>query len=172
VSLRLSFLGWCREQLGATVLWAAKGPKAFDCSGFVTCGLRYLGGPDWTLTHNTDRLWAELEPAEEEHVQPGDFAFWYAPDPTPMQVAAGADPRPAAERGDVEHVAVMASDGKVITADGATHRITDLEAAFAAGARVRVRDSVHYRPRFAGWRKFPLVSGPDGKPVLACEPSP
>lgn len=155
MSLRLRFLGWLKDRLGADVLWAQKGPAAFDCSGLVTCGLLALGGPDWRATHNTDRLWAELEPTETP--EPGDFAFWWAP---------GAD---APAKGDVEHVAVVCAGGLILTADGATHSITTLDAARQAHAVVRLRESVHYRKRFAGYRRFPLVNAGDSV-ALACGP--
>lgn len=137
-----AFVWWCLEQLGAPVLWAAKGPDVFDCSGLVTAALRACGWKDWTTTHNTDRLWAELERPPFPAV--GDLAFWWSS-------VEGAQ-----ERGDVEHVAVLLPNGWVLTADGASSRIRDLAEAKRTGARVRVRDSVTYRPRFAGYRANPL----------------
>ena len=151
--LRRDFVVEALAHLGAPVLWGAKGPDVFDCSGLVTWCLARVGGPDWKTTHNTDRLWAEC-PLGNDH-QPGDLAFWYS------------KAEDAAAKGDVEHVAICLAGGHILTADGATSHIMSLEGAKASGARVRVRETVHYRPRFAGYRRFPLEVDEDGKPVLA-----
>lgn len=170
MTARMRFLQQVAEQIGKPVRWAQKGPSEFDCSGLVAYCLKKVGGPDLTLTHNTDRMWAEWDPVEEENVQAGDLVFWFAPDPSPEAVAAGADPRPAAERGDVEHVAVVCAGGNVISADGATPRIKTPAEAKAAGARVRFHEGLPKRARFAGWRRFPLIDTKDG-PVLGCAPA-
>jgi murein DD-endopeptidase len=154
-------------QLGKPVLWGSKGPDAFDCSGLVTRWLYELGKQafpdsieiqralDWRATHNTDRLFAELAPVVGEPA-PADLVFYW----------------PAKRRDDldVEHVAVVIDGGLVITADGASSRIHTLEQAKEAHAIVRVRGDVDYRPRRAGFRRFPVTEGPDGKPLLVCVP--
>lgn len=157
MSLRERFIQWAHDRLGHTVLWAAKGPLEFDCSGLVTCDLLHLGGPDWRQTHNTDRLWAELDPVAGEP-QPGDLVFWWAP---------GAE---APAKGDVEHVAILLAGGLVLTADGATSKIHTVEEAKEANAVVRLRKDVNYRPRLAGFRRFPLIEGADGSVGLGCAP--
>ncbi len=159
MTYRDRFIDWCRAQLGKPVLMGAKSLDAMDCSGLVTLGLRHVGGPDWTKTHDCDRLWRELDPVVGEPY-PGDLVFWWAP---------GAD---APKRGDLEHVAVLVDGGLVVTADGATHKITTVEAALAAHAIVRVRGNINYRPRYAGARRFPLIESPDGRVVLGCFPDP
>lgn len=125
-------------QLNKPVLWAHKGPGVFDCSGLVTHCLRECGGPDWRGTHNSQRLFDELQAPDVP--MPGDLVFW----------------RPRGKfAGRVEHVAILLPGGAVLTADGATPRITTLEAARAAGARVCVRSSTQYRQQLAGFRRLP-----------------
>ncbi len=162
MTYRERFLDWCRMQLGKPVLWGSKGPDIFDCSGLLTRGLYELtlGLPpeqrvDWRATHNADRLFTELTPVLGEPA-PGDFAFY----------------RPAIPLfdGDVEHVVVVIEGGLVITADGASSRIHTLEAAKEAHAIVRVRGDVLYRKNFAGYRRFPITEGPNGEPLLVCNP--
>lgn len=162
MTLRERFVDWCRAQLGKPTLWGTKGPDAFDCSGLVTRGLYELTlnlppeqRIDWRGSHNTDRLFAELAPVQGDPA-PADLAF-YRPE----------KPR---DEFDVEHVVVMLDGGLVITADGASSRIHTLEQAKEAHAIVRVRGDVSYRPRLAGFRRFPLTEGPNGEVILACTP--
>jgi cell wall-associated NlpC family hydrolase len=149
-------------QLGKPVLWGSKGPEIYDCSGLYTRGLYELTRGteledllDWRATHNTDALFAGLDLVYGTPL-PGDAVFYW----------------PAKRRDDfdVEHVAVLAEGGLVITADGASSRIHTIEAAKEAHAIVRVRGDVNYRPRLAGYRRFPITEGPDGKPMLVCRP--
>lgn len=155
MTLRDRYTDWCRAQLGKPVLWGSKGPDLFDCSGLVTRGLYEMtdGAVDWRATHNTDKLWQELDPAHGEPL-PGDFVFYH--------------PALPLFDGDMEHVAVVLEGGLVLTADGASSRIHTLEAAKEAHAIVRVRGDVNYRKGLAGFRRFPLVEDAEGKPVLAC----
>lgn len=155
MTLREKFVDLGREQIGKVSLWASKGPEFFDCSGLVTWLLLQVGGPDWRATHNTDRLWLELDEVPGEP-QPGDLVF-YRPE----------KPRDA---NDMEHVAILLHGGLVLTADGASAAIHTPESAKEAHAMVRIRGDVGYRKRLAGFRRFPLIEGPDGKPVLACAP--
>lgn len=154
MTLREKFLDLGREQIGKPSLWGAKTGDAFDCSGLVTWLLWQIGGPDLRATHNTDRLWAELD-VVPGGPQPGDFVF-YRPE----------KPR---DENDMEHVAILLEGGLVLTADGASSRIHTLEAAKEAHAIVRIRGDVNYRKRLAGFRSFPLVEDVAGKPVLACQ---
>lgn len=135
-------------------LWSGKGigkgeehlPLGVDCSGAVTWALWRAGGPDWRATHNTDRLWAELESVANP--RPGVLAF-YAP-------LAPKGP------GDVEHVMCCTGgwerDGRVrvFGASGGDSTTTTPALARAQNAQVRFRTSHLYRARFCGFRALPL----------------
>ena len=133
---RLAFLDWLLLQENHPALWGAKGPFAFDCSGLVTCGYVHVGLKDWRQTHNTDRLWAELEPTSNPI--PGDLVLY-----------GGTRPD------DVQHVMVWWGDGRVYGACGATSAITTLHDAVRAQARVRFR-RLHYRTDLRGYRHSPF----------------
>lgn len=161
MTARERFVDWCRAQLGKPVLWGSKGADAFDCSGLITRGLYELTLElppeqriDWRATHNTDRLFADLDLVYGEPL-PGDAVFYW--------------PEKRRDDNDVEHVAVVIEGGLVITADGASSRIHTLEQAKEAHAIVRVRGDVSYRPRLAGFRRFPLTEDAEGKLVLVCQ---
>lgn len=148
--LRFRFISWGIDQLGQPALWGAKGAfrelrgkpvRPFDCSGLVTAGYHELGLEDWRATHNTDVLFARLEPTD--HPLPGDLVFWR--------------PKVPKDPGDVEHVGILLAGGHVLQAGGASSRIPTLEEAVRAGACVRVERSVSYRPGFAGYRRSPFT---------------
>jgi cell wall-associated NlpC family hydrolase len=126
VTARERFVGAVESKLGAPVVWAAKGPDSFDCSGLFTWALMKVGGPDIRHTENAQGLFnltRALGPGEIPlH---GDAVFY------------GADEH------SIIHVAVYRGDGSVISADGATSHITSLAVAMANPAnRVRIHKSV------------------------------
>ncbi len=154
-TLRDRYIHWALAQLGRVTLWGAKGEgrlmpngylePAFDCSGLVTCGYRHVGPVNWTQTHNTDRLWAELPEVLEP--EPGDLAFYGGTSPT-----------------DVEHVAIVLAGGHVICASGATSKETSIKLAWDNPThRVLVFNCVDYRRKrdFRGYRRStPLIETP------------
>lgn len=128
MTTRYRFLQLVVGQLGAPVLWGAKGGDAFDCSGLVTWCLRKVGGPDLTQVDNAQALSrATRELLPEEALEAGDLVFY----------GRGPDK--------VEHVAVYVGPG-VISADGATSHITSLGISLANPAnRVRQHDTISFR---------------------------
>lgn len=133
--MRGAFISWCQMQMGKPYTWGAKGPDAYDCSGFVTAGIRACGGPDWRQTHNSQALFDALEPTDTP--EPGDLAFYGPP-------------------GKINHVMVHWIDGRVIGACGGDSSTTTAELATARGAAVQFRKQVRYRPDFRGFRRLPL----------------
>lgn len=146
---RTAFVATVLLQMHAPYRWGAKGERdavtrqrLFDCSGLVTWALREVVGPDWRATHNTDKLWAEcarVGPGEEP--KPGDLALYHSKD------------NPA----DPEHVMVYLGDGLVVGAAGGGRRTLTLEDAKLADARVKVFQTLHYRPGFMGFVRLPLT---------------
>lgn len=132
LTARQRFVELALARLGSVVLWGAKGPRAFDCSGLVTVCLHLAGGKDLTETHNSQSLaddTANLLTAPGAEPLPGDLVFY------------GAD----AEH--ISHVAIWLAGGMVLSADGATHRILDMDGARAnPHNRVRLHDSPAFRP--------------------------
>lgn len=126
MSRRNRFVIHALEHLGDVVLWGA-----LDCSELVALSLKEAGGPDWTKTHNAQRLHDEAtrEIVPGEHELPGDLTFH------------GKDAQ------HVSHVGIWLAGGKVVSADGATPKVTTLEEAKAnPRARVRLHSSTAYRP--------------------------
>lgn len=143
MSRQAAFVETVLEQMGIPYIWGGKSPTAgFDCSGLVTFAWLMAGGPDWRPTHNTDRLWNELEPCRFPSC--GDLAFF-----------GGARPD------DVNHVMVVVPlDGNnpdlLVGACGGDHTTVNLREAHRRRARVQVRRGVDYRPDFRGYRKMPF----------------
>lgn len=127
--------------LGKPVLWSAKGPLAYDCSGSVTAPIKSIGGRDITLIDNAQALHNETRPLVpgRELLLSGDLVFY------------GTSPL------GIEHVAsyVIDEDGPcVISADGATSHLDPrligfdkaLELAMANPAnRVRRHPAIDFR---------------------------
>lgn len=140
MSARAKFLAYVEAQLDKPCLMGAKGDDAFDCSGLATCGIRAAGGPDITKTVNANTLGKNTRPLlPEERPIPGDLIFFDA------------------ERDGIdEHVGIVrtvkgvdgAADDTAIDAEGATHRITKLEDAIKAHAKVRLHNGHRYRKSF------------------------
>lgn len=143
--LRVRLIEWAQHQAGCLYVWGGKGerwgghdgPVVYDCSGLVTCGLLYLGLPDWRQTHNAARLYEALEPVPALQVMPMDLAFYGQPH-------------------HISHVMFHWSDGRVYGAAGGNSSTVTPELAMKIGACVRYRDSHMYRPDFRGFRRLPL----------------
>lgn len=98
-------------QLGKEVLWGAKGPDHWDCSGLVNKAREAGGDPNRSLTYSSSALFDASKPYAD--VQPGDFAFFGYPL--------------------VNHVVLVVSPGgldplncaAIVSADGATSKNTD-----------------------------------------------
>ena len=136
-SAREKFLEAALAKLGETVLMGQ-----LDCSELVAIGVLAAGGPDQTKTHTAQRYHDETRALTlAEFPQPGDLGFY------------GSDAQ------HIIHVVIYVAPGKILSADGATRRITDLEHAVAAGAKVRLHDSEKYRRDtiFQGWRRNSVV---------------
>lgn len=125
---RTRFCSLALEQLGKPVLWAAKGPDAYDCSGLVTATLLLAGGPDLRHLDNAQRLFDETPALSGALPLPGDLVFY---GPSALQV---------------EHVAILLAGGKVLSADGAQPSVSTIEQALQhATFRVRLHDDAHFR---------------------------
>jgi hypothetical protein len=75
-----SFLDVALAQRGKPYVWGARGPKSFDCSGFVYYSLRKSG-------YKLDRLTADMysrnkkwKYVDKDSLQPGDLMFYYTDD--------------------------------------------------------------------------------------------
>lgn len=151
---------WWVDQLGKPVLMGAKGGHwfdpngvritfppglfVFDCSGLITVGIRVCGGAVDVDNTNAQMLYNLCPPEELAQPSVGSLGFY------------GTDPQ------HVEHVVGGLAGGHLISADGATHRITNLSDARAAGCQVRVHTSWDFRRDvpFLGWRSFPASLAP------------
>ncbi|MHB1314603.1 MAG: C40 family peptidase [Christensenellales bacterium] len=104
-------------QLGAPYVWGAKGPKSFDCSGFVYWSINQVdsdlgasmrtnaaGQAKWCYTHNMMVGRSEL--------QPGDLVFW-------QNLSCEGCHR----WNEVHHTGIYIGDGKVIEASSSKGRV-------------------------------------------------
>lgn len=116
---------------GKPVVWGG-----LDCSEAVAIGVKAAGGPDQSKTHRAQTYFDETRPLlPKERALPGDLVF-YGTHP--------ADPTTANSR--VIHVGVILPGGKVLSADGATSRVTDpAEAARNPAAKVTIHETVYFR---------------------------
>lgn len=140
VAARSRFVQLAVSKLGSTVLWGAQGPREFDCSGLVMWALENVGAhlPDHTAQMLADET-PNLATAPGATPLAGDLCFY------------GAD------WGRVTHVAIWLLGG-VLSADGATSRVTSLEVARAnPKARVRLHASAEYREDFLGVHRNTFV---------------
>lgn len=133
------FLDYLKSKLARPVLMAARGTAkvrdvvvsdVFDCSGLVTSAIFGAGGADLRPTHRAQTL--ADESVETQNPQEGDLVFY------------GSDWQ------SVIHVAVWLSGGRVLSANGATHTITDLTEAINQNHRIEIEPSVHFRKDFLG----------------------
>lgn len=59
-------------QLGKPYVWAAAGPRAFDCSGLVSYCLSHAG---ISVPHQSGMIYEMCEPVKPEELEPGDLVF-------------------------------------------------------------------------------------------------
>lgn len=130
MTVRERFCQIALKHIGDAVVWNQKGPNVFDCSGLVTFSLWAAGGPDFRVTHNSQRL-ANGTPniiTGPVEARPGDLVFF------------GHD------FDKVSHVGIWMAGGHCLSADGATPKIKDLATALSFPThRVRLHDSVLFR---------------------------
>lgn len=140
MSHRADFLKVVTAQIDKPVVWAQRGPDAFDCSGLVTWAMKRAGGPDLTQTDNAQMLHdktRELGASQTEQPLPGDLAFYGVyekmADLSELKVH-------------IVHVAVVDEFGGVISADGATPSVRSIAQAMAnPHNRVRRHTIIRYR---------------------------
>lgn len=145
MSARDRFLEEVEKLIGQPVVWGG-----LDCSEAVALGILGASGGkvDQRKTHRAQTYHDDTRPLwPKERALPGDFAFYgtVPADPTkdPMRVV---------------HVAIILKGGKVLSADGATSRVTDpKEAALNPLAKVAVHESVHFRHDFLGLHRNVIV---------------
>ncbi len=63
------------DQIGKPYVWAAAGPKTFDCSGLTLYAWAAAGV---TLGHYTQWQWDESKPVTRDQLQPGDLVFYFS----------------------------------------------------------------------------------------------
>lgn len=129
MSKRSLFVNHALTHLGETVLWGA-----LDCSELVALAYKEAGGEDWRSTHTAQKLHDEetRQLVDKEVPLPGDLTLHGFHDKDGKL--------------HVVHVGILLAGGKVVSADGATPAIKTLADAQAHGARVRVHETIHYRP--------------------------
>jgi cell wall-associated NlpC family hydrolase len=62
------------DQIGKPYVWAAAGPKTFDCSGLTLYAWAAVG---ITLRHYTQWQWEDTKPVTRAQLQPGDLVFYF-----------------------------------------------------------------------------------------------
>lgn len=130
MSARDAFVAAALNLVGQPVVWGG-----LDCSDLVARAYKAAGGPDQRSTHTAQRYFDESRPLlPKERALPGDLVFWGE-----LLDVTKQPPR-------IWHVGIVLSDGDVLSADGATSKITDLEKAKANPlARVKVHSGPHFR---------------------------
>ena len=132
LGLRERFVELALLKVDSVVLWNRDGPDVFDCSGLVAWCILKAGGPDLRATHNAQKLFDETAGPWSIEPRPGDLAFY------------GADIKR------ITHVAIWLGPERVLSADGATSRVTDLAKAQAnPAARVHLHTRPYRRDFFA-----------------------
>jgi cell wall-associated NlpC family hydrolase len=63
------------QQIGKPYVWAAAGPKTFDCSGLTLYAWAAAGV---TLRHYTQWQWQDAKPVTRAQLQPGDLVFYFS----------------------------------------------------------------------------------------------
>jgi cell wall-associated NlpC family hydrolase len=63
------------DQIGKPYVWAAAGPKSFDCSGLTLYAWAAAGV---TLRHYTQWQWQDAKPVSRANLQPGDLVFYFS----------------------------------------------------------------------------------------------
>lgn len=135
-SARDRFVALALEQLGKPVCWAHRGPDAFDCSGLVAWCLQQVGGKDLVLTHNAQMMFTETDYVLPAKAMLGDLGFY------------------GSSFTSIVHVVIHLGEGRVLSADGATSKVTNLTTAKAnPAARVRIHPSSAYRKPFQGFHR-------------------
>lgn len=138
---------WALSQLGAPVMMGYRGDLRFDrehrtlmphglgclcwdCSGLMAGAVHFgAGGPDLRGTHNAQLFHDGMrELGTAEVALPGDGVFY------------GHDAQ------HIIHIGIWCAGGKVISADGATWGITSFEQAKAGKCRVRLHETMFFRP--------------------------
>lgn len=121
---------------------------ALDCSEAVAIGVRAAsrGKLKQTATHRAQTYHDSTRKLGlNEFPRAGDLGFY------------GVDAK------NVVHVVVYLGPGRVLSADGATSSIRSVEAAIAAGAKVRIHKDEKYRRDvpFLGWHRNDVVDSID-----------
>jgi cell wall-associated NlpC family hydrolase len=121
---------------------------ALDCSEAVAIGVRAAsdGKLKQSATHRAQTYHDETRKLGlHEFPRPGDLGFY------------GTDAK------HVAHVVVYLGPGRIFSADGATSSIRTVEAAIAAGAKVRIHKDEKYRRDvlFLGWHRNDVVDSID-----------
>jgi cell wall-associated NlpC family hydrolase len=60
--------------LGKPYIWAAAGPRGYDCSGLTLTAWASVGV---SLRHYTKWQWEDTKPVSRADAKPGDLVFWY-----------------------------------------------------------------------------------------------
>jgi cell wall-associated NlpC family hydrolase len=101
-------------QRGKPYVWAASGPRSFDCSGLTAFAFKAAGV---SLPHSS-RLQAQLgQPVSRDALQPGDLVFFYSP---------------------VSHVGIYIGNGQMVHAptSGDVVKVAPIMAGFSGARRI------------------------------------
>lgn len=149
MSARGKFLEAVQQLIGQPVVWGH-----LDCSDLVARGILAAsdGKVDQRDTHTAQVYFEATRPLlPAERAVPGDVVFFGDVGKDATRFAAH-----------VIHVAVVLHGGKILSADGATSRITDaVIAAQNPMAKVAVHDSIHFRHDFLAIHRNTLVDSLD-----------
>jgi cell wall-associated NlpC family hydrolase len=101
-------------QRGKPYVWAASGPRSFDCSGLTSFAYKAAGV---SLPHSS-RLQSQLgQPVSRDALQPGDLVFFYSP---------------------VSHVGIYIGNGQMVHAptSGDVVKVAPIMSGFSGARRI------------------------------------
>ena len=121
-----------RSQVGVPYRYGGSNPtQGFDCSGLVTFAFTQQG---IAVPRTAAQQFAAATPVRERDLRPGDLVFF----------------RLAGSKADVSHVGIYAGAGRFVHAPQSGRSVSEASL-----------DDEYYRPRLAGFGRFPVGgSGP------------
>lgn len=156
---REAFLEWAKAREGCPYVWAAKGGHvtsvegkqvpAYDCSGFIVCGLEAVGW-DPIPARLSDAPWISINHLWRGHPDFKRIKLARTQEPRAGDLAIYGTPQRAT------HGMILWENGHVIGACGGNQHTVTPALAARVGAKVRFRPSALYRSDLLGYLCFPL----------------